>query len=77
MQKVAIVLPTYLVKSQPLISELQLKSVIASSSDLPGSDLIQLSARVLEYYRFWENPHDWQRPGRESPALLARPLELL
>ena len=52
MQKVAIVLPTYLLTSQPLTFGIQVNSIGFCSSDLPRSDLTQLSARVLEQYRF-------------------------
>lgn len=43
MQKVAIVLPTYLEKAQPLIFERRVDVMIFVSLDLPGGDLMRLS----------------------------------
>ena len=41
-------------------------------SDSPRSDLGSLLAVILPLAAR-EHPHDWQSPGRESPALLALP----
>ena len=75
MQKAAIVLPTYLGSVQRLPRRLDWASRYYRSIDLPGCDLVRVSATAIMCIGQWMYPHDWQRPGRESPGPQVRTFE--